>query len=168
MIKTIDTAGLRQLIQSKSDFLLLDVLSKEAFAKDHIEGAKNIPSDSSDFATAVERAASSKTKKVVVYCSGTACNASDKAAERLVSSGHTNVFTYKGGLEAWRQTPEHTASGEAHAQKTEKIAHDVANQLGSTSGQSNAGGKNAPKGNHNKEAAAPSHGDKQRAKGTTS
>jgi rhodanese-related sulfurtransferase len=109
MINNIDTTGLRRLIQKKADFLLVDVLNKEQFAMDHIEGAKNIPAESPDFLTAVDQAASNKTKKVVLYCGGTSCNTSTKAAQRLAADGHTDIAVYNGGIEAWRGQPKDTA-----------------------------------------------------------
>ena len=61
--KTITTSELRRLRSAKTDMLLVDVLAKEQFAKDHIEGAKNVPFDGADFLPSMARAASNKSKK---------------------------------------------------------------------------------------------------------
>ncbi|MCU0863387.1 MAG: rhodanese-like domain-containing protein [Planctomycetes bacterium] len=107
--KTISTSELQQLNHGKTDFLLLDVLPKAQFDQDHIEGARNVPFDSTDFVAAAGRAAGSKTRKVVVYCSGTGCSTSGKAAAALTAAGHSDVRTYEGGLEAWRAEKKQAA-----------------------------------------------------------
>lgn len=118
MSKNISTVELRTLIQGQSDFLLLDVLKKEQFAKDHIEGARNVPAEGADFLPAVARAAGVKSKKIVVYCADASCSASRTSAEKLAVAGYTDVATYKGGLAAWRR-PEAVAKP-AEATKASK------------------------------------------------
>jgi rhodanese-related sulfurtransferase len=118
--KTISTTELQQLNHGKTDFLLLDVLTKAQFDQDHIEGARNVPFESTDFVAAVGRAAGAKTRKIVVYCSGTGCSTSTKAAAALTAAGHGDVRTYEGGLEAWRAEKKQAATksadhGTAHA-----------------------------------------------------
>lgn len=108
--KTISTSELQQLSHDKSDFLLLDVLTKAQFDKDHIEGARNVPFESAEFVAAVGRAAGSKTRMIVVYCSGTSCGTSAKAATALTAAGHGDVRTYQGGLEAWRAEKKQAAA----------------------------------------------------------
>ena len=119
MSKNISTVELRTLIQGQSDFLLLDVLKKEQFAKDHIEGARNVPAEGADFLPAVARAAGVKSKKIVVYCADASCSASRTSAEKLAVAGYTDVATYKGGLAAWRR-PEAVAKP-AEATKASKV-----------------------------------------------
>jgi rhodanese-related sulfurtransferase len=41
-------------------------------------------------------------KKVVVYCSSTACELSHEVAERLQKAGISPVYVLKGGWEAWK------------------------------------------------------------------
>lgn len=118
MSKNISTVELRTLIQGQSDFLLLDVLKKEQFAKDHIEGARNVPAEGADFLPAVAKAAGAKSKKIVVYCADASCSASRTSAEKLAVAGYTDVATYKGGLAAWRR-PEAIAKP-AEATKASK------------------------------------------------
>jgi rhodanese-related sulfurtransferase len=108
--KTISTSELQQLRHGKTDFFLLDVLPKAQFDKDHIDGAHNVPFESPDFVAAVGRAAGAKTRKLVVYCSGTACGTSSKAAAALTAAGHGDVRTYEGGLEAWNAEKKQPAA----------------------------------------------------------
>lgn len=100
--KTITKSKLQQLRGGRSDLLLLDVLPKAQFAKDHIEGAKNAPFDAADFLPTVARLAASKSKPIVVYCTSEACNTSTKAAKALTDAGYTDVLVYAGGISEWR------------------------------------------------------------------
>lgn len=102
MTKTIQTTELRRLRSTKSEMLLVDVLPKDKFDKDHIDGAINAPLESPTFLETVEKAAGRKDKKIIVYCSGVGCNASAKAASKLTAAGYGDVTTYEGGLSAWR------------------------------------------------------------------
>ncbi len=102
MSKTIHTEQLRSLLQSESSCLVLDVLPKVAFDKDHIEGAHNVPMDSPNFLRDVERLAGTKSKKIVVYCGSDACGTSGDAAKKLTAAGHSDVVRYEGGIAAWR------------------------------------------------------------------
>jgi rhodanese-related sulfurtransferase len=105
MKKTISTEKLQSLRKGREGFLLVDVLGKEAFAKDHIPGARNVPLDTEDFAKAVaDKVAGSKSKRVVLYCGGLDCDASSKAVKLLVEGGFTNVSEYEGGLASWNES----------------------------------------------------------------
>jgi rhodanese-related sulfurtransferase len=121
--KTISLSELRRLRSANTDLLLLDVLSKQQFGKDHIEGAKNAPFEGSDFLPTVARAAGSKSKKIVVYCSGESCKSSHNAAQALTAAGYTDVLAYEGGIAEWRShekidrkdgAKDHERGGEAH------------------------------------------------------
>lgn len=124
MSKTINTEQLRSLLQSKSSCLVLDVLPKVAFDKDHIEGAQNVPMDSPNFLRDVERLAGTKSKKIVVYCASDACGTSGDAAKKLTAAGHSDVVKYEGGIAAWRAqasgTKEPVAASKPSATKHEQ------------------------------------------------
>ena len=102
MTHTIHTNELRRLRTAHSDLLLIDVMPKATFDKDHIHGARNIPVDSADFVAAVGRVAGRKDRKIVVYCAGESCDASKRAAAKLVAGGYVDATAYEGGLSAWR------------------------------------------------------------------
>jgi len=105
MKKTITTEKLKSLRKSTEGFLLIDVVAKEGFAKDHIPGAFNVPLASDDFVRAVAlKASGSKTRKVVLYCDNSKCDASSKAVQMLVDDGFTNVIEYEGGLSSWNES----------------------------------------------------------------
>ena len=112
MLKTITTDRLHALRKGTEGFLLIDVSPKAAFGENHIPGARNVPLDADDDAGFVAgvalKASGSKTRKVVVYCAGPACDASSRGARLLVAAGFTSVFDYEGGLAGWttRKTAE--------------------------------------------------------------
>lgn len=104
MRKTITTDTLQKLRKGNDDFLLIDVVDKASFAKDHIPGARNVPITEDDFAYAVAtKASGSRTRKMVLYCAGPHCDASTKAVTMLVAKGFTNVCEYEGGLAEWNE-----------------------------------------------------------------
>lgn len=105
MTKTITTDALKKLRKGAEGFVLIDVLSKEQFDKEHIPGARNVPIDTKDFAGMVaEKASGSRNRKIVLYCGGPDCDASTKAVKMLMSNGFTSVHEYEGGMQSWRQS----------------------------------------------------------------
>lgn len=88
---------------TKEDFVLINVLPREAFNEKHIRTSINIPHEDPDFPKLAEKTVGSKERKVVVYCANFGCQASSKAAEKLDKAGFTNVFDYEGGTEDWFQ-----------------------------------------------------------------
>ena len=50
----------------------------------------------------------SKTDKLVFYCGGTQCRASDKAAERAASAGYADVSVMRAGIRGWRDAGQAT------------------------------------------------------------
>jgi rhodanese-related sulfurtransferase len=98
MIQEIAPDEVFKAIQSKDDFILLDVRTKEEYSRNRLEGAVNVPLDS--ITGAINAIASDKSKKIFVYClSG---SRSEVAAEILSKYGYTNVFNMKSGLLLWR------------------------------------------------------------------
>ena len=50
----------------------------------------------------------SKSNKVVFYCGGTMCRASDKAAARAVAAGYTDVSVLREGIKGWKAAGQPT------------------------------------------------------------
>lgn len=101
MILTELEANLRK---GKSNLVVINVLSKEAFEKEHIPGSINIPLDRPDFIDKVKKNVPDKNAPIVVYCAGPHCPTSAEAAKLLEKAGFTNVSHYKGGMEEWRKS----------------------------------------------------------------
>jgi len=49
-----------------------------------------------------------KSKPLVFYCGGTACRASDTAAERAAGAGYTNVNVMREGIKGWASAGQRT------------------------------------------------------------
>ena len=50
----------------------------------------------------------SKTNKLVFYCGGTMCRASDKAASRALAAGYTDVSVLREGIKGWKSAGQPT------------------------------------------------------------
>lgn len=97
----ITTAQLKQKIDNKEDFALVEVLGPETFAEFHIPTAMNVPVDDT-FEENIVKAVPDKNKLVVVYCRDIECHASAKAVRRMALLGYTNILEYHNGKEGWR------------------------------------------------------------------
>lgn len=100
--KTISHEELREKIDEKAKFVLLETTPAEEFKVGHLPGAKNLP-----FVSIEGRAndlITGKDSKVVVYGSGTDSDVSEKAAKKLASMGYTKVYHFAGGKAAWNET----------------------------------------------------------------
>lgn len=90
---------LLEMLENKEKFKLVEVLAKEEYDKGHIPGAINIPLEE------LEKLAKHKLKKtdaIVVYCSSYTCQASTKAARRLLDLGYSRTLDFKGGKRWWK------------------------------------------------------------------
>lgn len=50
-----------------------------------------------------------KTEKLVFYCGGTQCRASDTAAARAASAGYTDVNVMRAGIRGWKEAGQATS-----------------------------------------------------------
>jgi rhodanese-related sulfurtransferase len=100
MAKKITRDELKKMMEANENFKVVDVLSKESYGNEHIKGALSIPLDG------IEKNAAGllgKNDKIVVYCGSFNCQASTKAAEKLLSMGYKDVVDYKGGLMDYKE-----------------------------------------------------------------
>ncbi|MBI5643360.1 MAG: rhodanese-like domain-containing protein [Deltaproteobacteria bacterium] len=100
MIRDVDREELKGMMDSGESFVLIDVLDKNDFDREHICGSINLPM------TGIAREAPNligKDETVVVYCTGPACTASSIAAEKLESLGYKDIWKFAGGIEEWKQ-----------------------------------------------------------------
>ena len=106
MNKTIETSELQALQREKAGYALINVLSKAEFQRGSIRGSTNAAVDDSDFLKDVEvQTSGDKQMRVILYCAGPRCDASTRAANKLVEAGYTNVEEYRGGMEVWHTSP---------------------------------------------------------------
>lgn len=85
-----------KLMETESNYIILDVRTPEEYAELHIPDAINIPNDSINNDDIPELP--DKDQLILVYCrSG---NRSKQAAEKLVNLGYTNIVEF-GGINDW-------------------------------------------------------------------
>lgn len=86
----------KEIMDSETDHVILDVRTEEEYAEGHIPGAVLIPDY--EIATRAEEELPDKDQMLLVYCrSG---RRSKIAAEALVGLGYTNVYEF-GGIIDW-------------------------------------------------------------------
>ncbi len=86
----------KNIMNSSSDYVILDVRTDEEFAEGHIEGAVLIPDY--EIEARAESELTDKKQLILVYCrSG---RRSKLASETLVNMGYTNVKEF-GGIIDW-------------------------------------------------------------------
>ncbi|WP_148253709.1 rhodanese-like domain-containing protein [Aidingimonas lacisalsi] len=101
-MKAITRDDLKTMNETEhEDFVLLNVLPRDAFNKEHIRTSVNVPAGDPDFAEKVEALAGHKDRKIVVYCANFDCDASPKAAKKLEEAGFSHVYDYEGGTKDW-------------------------------------------------------------------
>ena len=84
------------MMQSETDYIVLDVRTEQEYASGHIPGAVNIPNET--IASGAIQQLPEKEQLILVYCrSG---NRSKQASEKLVNLGYTNIVEF-GGINDW-------------------------------------------------------------------
>lgn len=102
-MKTIDTSQLKEMKQRNGGLVLVNVLPKEQFDKEHIPDSQNVPVAAEDFEQQIGQLAGGKDEPVVVYCASEECDASPTAAKKLDAEGFTAVYDYEAGMRGWKQ-----------------------------------------------------------------
>jgi len=105
----IDPWDLSVLLSDGARILVIDARSAEAFEKEHIPGAINLPHR---LMTELSTSGFDSDTLYVVYCDGIGCNASTKGALNLSKLGF-DVRELIGGLDWWKRDghPTKGASG---------------------------------------------------------
>ena len=84
------------IMESESDYIILDVRTTEEFADKHIPDAINIPNET--IGTEEIPELPDKAQLILIYCrSG---NRSKQASDKLVGLGYTNIVEF-GGINDW-------------------------------------------------------------------
>ncbi len=106
--QNVDASTFNSKLKQNSKAQLLDVRTAGEFAKGHIQNAKNMDVNGSDFKQKIS--ALDKNKAVYVYCLSGARSAN--AMKTLSSMGFKEVYNLSGGMMSWRASnlPETTGS----------------------------------------------------------
>ncbi len=103
-MKTLTQSQLKRMNEVEhEDYVLINVLPRDAFNDQHIRTSINIPHTREDFTQLVDTVCGGKDRKIVVYCANFECDASEKAAEKLEQAGFSRVYDYEGGTKDWFQ-----------------------------------------------------------------
>ncbi len=102
-MNTITREELKEMIDKKEDFVLINVLSENSFRMGHIKGSINVPIEDLNFEQKVADKIPIKDKKIVAYCASFECAASPEAAGKLIKMGYKNVYDFEGGIKDWQE-----------------------------------------------------------------
>lgn len=94
-----DSWDLYLALKGNADVIVVDGRAEEAYLREHIPGAINLPHKALCFNNTVEL---DTTKIYVCYCDGIGCNASTKTAMKLLTLGF-QVKELIGGLDWWKR-----------------------------------------------------------------
>ena len=84
------------IMQSETNYILLDVRTAQEYASGHIPGAVNLPNET--ITSEAIQQLPDKEQLILVYCSSG--NRSKQASEKLVNLGYTNIVEF-GGINDW-------------------------------------------------------------------
>jgi len=99
VITRISREALRTRLRRDEAMVLIDTLPASAYRNGHLPGAINILSD--DILEQAPRRLPDRNVPIVVYCANGPCRRSDRAAERLMRLGYSNVHDYHQGKADW-------------------------------------------------------------------
>jgi rhodanese-related sulfurtransferase len=93
--------------------VVVNVLAREAYEKEHVPGSENAPVNEDGFEERMETLVPDRAQPVVVYCASTTCDASPTAAKKLEELGYEHVYDFEAGMEGWKEAGMPVASGAA-------------------------------------------------------
>ncbi|MEX0933720.1 MAG: rhodanese-like domain-containing protein [Candidatus Paceibacterota bacterium] len=103
MAKTISTEEVKQKLDTKENFYLIDTLAENSYKGQHIPKAYSVPYGP-DFAKHFEeRVGAPKDAPIITYCASNGCQLSALAADALEEAGYKNIGHYVDGLAGWMQ-----------------------------------------------------------------
>ncbi|HYN05773.1 MAG TPA: rhodanese-like domain-containing protein [Vicinamibacterales bacterium] len=106
-LKTISPGDLQQMIQEQQ-VTVIDVNSRQSWAKAHVPGALNLdPADYKDSDLPPDKESS-----LVFYCSNPMCRKAPNAARRAKKMGYSNVKVMSAGISGWLSAELPTEGGE--------------------------------------------------------
>jgi len=97
-IKNVSAEEAYTLISDNSEFVILDVRTKEEYDDGHIPGAKLVPVNI--LPMKLSELAKYKDKPVLVYCASG--GRSPRAVDTLADNSFKNIYHLNRGLSSWR------------------------------------------------------------------
>jgi rhodanese-related sulfurtransferase len=113
----VSTEILKEMLDSKQAFTLIDARTKEEYQQAHIGKALNITEKG--FADMVSTLPSDKASLLVFYCNGVKCGKSKKVALKAKAAGYSNILIYSDGFPVWEEKGMPIVAGADYAKKIE-------------------------------------------------
>jgi rhodanese-related sulfurtransferase len=98
-IRELNVHQVKQKLDGKEQFHLIDVREESEWTKDHIAGATYLGKGVIE--RDIEQRIPNKQAEIVLYCGGGFRSA--LAADNLQKMGYINVFSMDGGIRDWRE-----------------------------------------------------------------
>ena len=102
-LRIVNRTQLKQMMDERRDFVLIDVLLEEHYEQVHLPGAVNACVYNIGFLSQVDALVHDKDRLIVIYCNSSTSGAGDLALQKLNGAGYTRVSIYKGGTVDWRR-----------------------------------------------------------------
>lgn len=100
-MEIIGRETLKQWMDEKKDFVLVEPLNERLFRAKHLPGAHNVPVEDEKFEEKIRDIVPDKGTPVVVYCMDAEGAASVGAAKKLDELGYEAVYDYEAGKQDW-------------------------------------------------------------------
>lgn len=97
----IEAEGLIQLVNQNQTQIIIDSRISSDRKLGFIPGSISLP-DTDTNCESLARLIPQKSDAVVFYCNGPQCRRSDNAVVIAIDCGYTNIYWFRGGIEAWR------------------------------------------------------------------
>ena len=111
----VSSEMLKDMLDEKRDFTLIDARTKEEYQEAHIDKAINI--NEKDFDKLAATLPSDKKKLLVLYCNGIKCGKSKKVAIKAKDAGYSNILIYSDGFPVWEEKGMPIVAGPDYAKK---------------------------------------------------
>ena len=105
-VKEVSVSDVANLVQAKSA-TIVDANGPETRQEMGVVPGAVLLTNSHDYA--LSELPSAKDTKLVFYCGGTMCRASDSAAKRAMSAGYADVSVMRAGIKGWKDAGQSTA-----------------------------------------------------------
>lgn len=115
--KTVSSEKLKDMLDEKRSFTLVDARTNDEFQAAHLTTAINIAEK--DFDKKIELLPRDKGALMVFYCNGIKCGKSKKVAAKAKDAGYTNLLIYADGFPVWEEKGYPIVAGPEYAKKIE-------------------------------------------------
>jgi len=115
--RSVSTEVLKDMLDGKKPFVLIDARTQEEYQEAHIGRAINITEKG--FAEQAGTLPSDKAALLVFYCNGIKCGKSKKVALKAKGAGYSNILIYANGFPGWEEKGMPIVAGANYAKKIE-------------------------------------------------